>query len=161
MVVSSSWAMRQPRQSNTCHKRPPDHTNPRRGRPPRKKRESRDGRVARAAGLRSAGCQAAEGWESEPGDVPPPCRSYQPRPTHPESTMSQPRCRQTRPSLERLDSRQLLSGLTPAQMAHAYGFDSFHFVSNGRSIRADGSGQTIALIEAYHNPYLMNDLRTF
>jgi subtilase family serine protease len=46
-------------------------------------------------------------------------------------------------------------------MAHAYGFDSFHFVSNGRSIRADGSGQTIALIEAYHNPYLMNDLRTF
>ena len=66
-----------------------------------------------------------------------------------------------RPTVNRLDERLLLSTLTPAQMSHAYGFDSFHFIYNGQSIRADGSGQTIALIEAYHDPKLFSDLNAF
>ena len=36
-----------------------------------------------------------------------------------------------RPILSRLDDRCLMSGLTPAQMCHAYGFDTFQFVSQG------------------------------
>jgi subtilase family serine protease len=66
-----------------------------------------------------------------------------------------------RPSAERLDNRVVLSALSPSQMSHAYGFDSFHFVYNGQSIRADGSGQTIALIEAHHDPKLFRDLDAF
>ena len=66
-----------------------------------------------------------------------------------------------RPILNRLDDRCLLSGLTPAQMCHAYGVDSFHFVSHGQSIKADGSGQTIAIVDAYHDPYIIQDLKTF
>ena len=33
--------------------------------------------------------------------------------------------------------------------------------SSGGSVGGDGSGQTIALIEAYHDPYLASDLHTF
>jgi subtilase family serine protease len=75
--------------------------------------------------------------------------------------MSANRFRRLRPNVDRLDDRCLLSGLSPAQMGHAYGFDSFHFVLNGQSIAANGAGQSIALIEAYHDPYIFNDLKTF
>jgi len=44
-------------------------------------------------------------------------------------------------------------GLTPAQIAHAYGFDKIQF-SDG--IRGDGSGQTIAIVEEYDDPKLLN-----
>ena len=64
-----------------------------------------------------------------------------------------------RPSAEVLDDRCLLSGLTPAQITHAYGLDALTF-SNG-TVKADGSGETIALIEAFHDPYLASDLKTF
>lgn len=64
-----------------------------------------------------------------------------------------------RPSAEVLDDRCLLSGLTPAQITHAYGLDALTF-ANG-TVKADGSGETIALIEAFHDPYLASDLRTF
>ena len=39
-------------------------------------------------------------------------------------------------------------GLTPAQVRHAYGFDSITF----GSVTGDGSGQTIAIIDAYDDP---------
>src|SRR5262249_39589146 len=39
-------------------------------------------------------------------------------------------------------------GLTPAQIRHAYGFDAINF----GSVVGDGSGQTIAIIDAYDNP---------
>ncbi|WP_165075719.1 proprotein convertase P-domain-containing protein [Paludisphaera rhizosphaerae] len=39
-------------------------------------------------------------------------------------------------------------GMTPAQVRHAYGFDSVTF----GSIVGDGSGQTIAIIDAYDDP---------
>jgi subtilase family serine protease len=43
-------------------------------------------------------------------------------------------------------------GLSPAQVRHAYGFDQ---------VTADGSGQTIAIVDAYHDPTIANDLRVF
>lgn len=43
-------------------------------------------------------------------------------------------------------------GLTPAQVSHAYGFDN---------IQGDGSGQTIAIIDAYGDPNIANDLKVF
>jgi len=44
------------------------------------------------------------------------------------------------------------SGLTPSQIRHAYGLDQ---------ITGDGTGQTIAIIGAYHNPSIFSDLQTF
>jgi subtilase family serine protease len=49
------------------------------------------------------------------------------------------------------------TGLTPAQMRHAYGVDSINF--NG--ITGDGRGQTIAIIDAYDDPKAAADLHNF
>lgn len=61
--------------------------------------------------------------------------------------------------LEELEARNLLSIFTPAQIRHAYGFDQLSF-ANGR-VQADGSGQTIAIIEAFHDPKIVGDLHYF
>src|SRR5713101_4800566 len=58
--------------------------------------------------------------------------------------------------LEELEARNLLSIFTPAQIRHAYGFDQISF-ANGR-VQADGSGQTIAIVEAFHDPKIAGDL---
>ena len=44
------------------------------------------------------------------------------------------------------------SGLTPAQIRHAYGLDQ---------ITGDGAGQTIAIIDAYDAPTILADLKAF
>src|SRR5690349_14125927 len=94
------------------------------------------------------------------------------------------RQRMRRAWMESLESRQLLSasnplmhsdairlsaaanattttpvdGYSPAQIRHAYGFDTVGF-SNG--VAADGSGQTIAIVDAYNDPKISSDLSTF
>ena len=79
-------------------------------------------------------------------------------------------------SVEGLESRQMLSaggshahldfrhapalaqvplvveGYTPSQIRHAYGFDQ---------INGDGSGQTIAIVDAYRHPSIASDLAAF
>ncbi len=57
-----------------------------------------------------------------------------------------------RPQLDLLDDRCLLSGLTPAQVTAAYGLNA---------VQGNGSGETIALIEAYNDPTISSDLHTF
>ena len=72
------------------------------------------------------------------------------------------RRRELRPSCDRLDDRCLLSGLTPAEVTAAYGLDGITFTSpTGSSIVGNGAGETIALIEAFHDPNLASDLQTF
>ena len=66
-----------------------------------------------------------------------------------------------RPVLDQLDERCLLSGLTPAQLTGAYGLNSITFPTGSGPVKGDGSGETIALIDAYHDPYLASDLSTF
>ncbi len=63
--------------------------------------------------------------------------------------------------LSPLEHRCLLSGLTPAEVTGAYGLDSIAFSTPSGTIKGDGSGQVIALIEAYHDPFLASDLHTF
>ena len=69
--------------------------------------------------------------------------------------MAEKRLHARRPDLDRLDDRCLLSaapsGLSPAQVQAAYGLTS----TNG------GKGETIALIEAYHNSNLALELTKF
>jgi hypothetical protein len=50
-------------------------------------------------------------------------------------------------------------GYTPAQMRHAYGYDQIFF--EGGSIVGDGTGQTIAIVNAYHTPNAAADLAAF
>jgi subtilase family serine protease len=63
--------------------------------------------------------------------------------------------------VEELESRTLLSVLTPVQVRHAYGFDQIAFSANGRSIAGDGTGQTIAIVDAYDDPNIASDLKAF
>jgi hypothetical protein len=49
------------------------------------------------------------------------------------------------------------SGTTPSQIRHAYGFDQIQF----GSIKGDGTGQTIAIVDAYDAPKITTDLQSF
>ena len=51
------------------------------------------------------------------------------------------------------------NGFSPTQIRHAYGFDQSTF-DNG-TITGDGSGETIAIIEAYHDPQLAAEVAAF
>lgn len=59
--------------------------------------------------------------------------------------------------VEALEGRLLLSALTPAQVSHAYGVDQVIF----GSVKGDGTGQTIAIIDAYDAPNINSDLAAF
>src|SRR5262245_59021895 len=48
-------------------------------------------------------------------------------------------------------------GYSPSQIRHAYGLDQVLF----GSVQGDGSGQTIAIIDAYHSPTITQDLHAF
>ncbi len=51
------------------------------------------------------------------------------------------------------------TGLSPAQIRQAYGFNSITF-ANG-TIVGDGTGTTIAIVDAYDNPNIASDLHQF
>ena len=64
-----------------------------------------------------------------------------------------------RPRLELLDTRRVLSAVTPAQLDAAYGLNAVTF-SNG-TIKGTGEGQTIAIVDAYVDPTIYADLTAF
>jgi hypothetical protein len=75
-----------------------------------------------------------------------------------------------RPDCDQLEVLSLLSGFspvaqsgyTPAQVTGAYGLNAITFKSsNGSTVKGDGTGETIALIEMYSDPNLQSDLHTF
>jgi subtilase family serine protease len=72
---------------------------------------------------------------------------------------------QPRPLFESLESRLCLSagptGMSPAQIRHAYGFDQITFQVNGKKVPANGAGQTIAIVDAYDDPNIAKDLAVF
>src|SRR5437868_12890559 len=50
------------------------------------------------------------------------------------------------------------SGYTPSQILHAYGFDKITLPGGAA---ADGSGTTIAIVDAFHDPNIATDLKGF
>jgi subtilase family serine protease len=73
-------------------------------------------------------------------------------------------------SLVPLEHRFLLSGLaplsglgyTPAEITGAYGLSAITFrTSSGMTVKGDGQGETVALIEENHDPNIRADLHTF
>jgi subtilase family serine protease len=73
--------------------------------------------------------------------------------------------RMSDPFFQTLEPRQFLSatptGMTPAQIRHAYGFDLVTFTRRNRHISGDGRGQTIAIVTAYDAPTIKSDLNVF
>ncbi len=67
---------------------------------------------------------------------------------------------------ETLEARAMMSGggptgLTPAQVRHAYGFDEVYFRHKRKSVPGDGRGTTIAIVTAYDAPTVKHDLDVF
>src|SRR5262249_10774703 len=64
-----------------------------------------------------------------------------------------------------LGRRQLLAasptGLTPQAIKHAYGIDQLLFTNGKHRVHANGSGQTIAIVDAYDAPNIAHDLPVF
>ena len=77
------------------------------------------------------------------------------------------RARVLRPSVDWLDDRCLLSGLgsntglTPAQITQAYGLNAIQLKDGTQTVAGTGAGETIAIIDAYHDPDLASDLNVF
>ena len=73
--------------------------------------------------------------------------------------MSRPRRTKFRPIVEGLDDRCLpsVAGLTPAQVATAYGLRGLTFGTQA----ANGSGQKIAIVDAYNDPNIRTELAVF
>jgi hypothetical protein len=64
--------------------------------------------------------------------------------------------------VEELESRTLLSAYSPVQVQTAYGFNKITFTdSHGNQVTGDGSGQTIAIVDAYWDPTITSDLAAF
>ena len=55
------------------------------------------------------------------------------------------------------DASSGVSGLTPAQIRAAYGFNNITF----GSVVGNGAGETIAIVDAYNDPNILSDLATF
>jgi hypothetical protein len=51
------------------------------------------------------------------------------------------------------------TGTTPSQILHAYGFDQIKF--NNGTVAGDGTGETIAIVDAYDDPKAASDLHQF
>lgn len=52
-----------------------------------------------------------------------------------------------------------IPGFTPAQIRQAYGFD--HLTIGNGAVTPDGSGQTIAIVDAFDDAFIKQDLATF
>ncbi|MGD0390587.1 MAG: S53 family peptidase, partial [Tepidisphaeraceae bacterium] len=77
--------------------------------------------------------------------------------------------------LEPLDTRVLLSGsstapldtsgspqgLSPAMIEQAYDLSNIVFRTGGKTVSANGAGETIAIVDAFGDPNIANDLETF
>jgi hypothetical protein len=61
--------------------------------------------------------------------------------------------------VEQLEARNLLAAFTPIQLQHAYGFDQVPNFTGG--IKADGTGQTVAIVDAFDDPTIAADLDKF
>ncbi len=53
------------------------------------------------------------------------------------------------------------SALAPAQLRNAYGINGITFQSNGGTVTGNGSGETIAIVDAYDDPSIAADLSVF
>ena len=89
----------------------------------------------------------------EPLETPPTTIAYHRRLR--SSRLPGPSCRQRAAPLSTAGP----TGYSPAQIRQAYGFDKIAF--NNGTVAGDGSGTTIAIVDAYDDPNIANDLHQF
>jgi subtilase family serine protease len=65
--------------------------------------------------------------------------------------------RRTILQLEVLEDRRVLSTFMPSQIGSAYGFSSIKF----GNVKGNGTGQTVAIVDAYSDPNIVHDLEVF
>src|SRR5262245_38100315 len=53
----------------------------------------------------------------------------------------------------------MIDGFKPGEIRHAYGFDQIFFGPD--QVPGDGSGQTIAIVDAFDHPRILADLKVF
>ena len=53
------------------------------------------------------------------------------------------------------------SGLSPAMIEQAYDLSNLVFATGGKTISANGAGETIAIVDAFGDPDITSDLQTF
>ncbi|HEX4056404.1 MAG TPA: hypothetical protein VHX86_19250 [Tepidisphaeraceae bacterium] len=53
------------------------------------------------------------------------------------------------------------SGLSPAMIEQAYDLKNIVFTTGGQTVSANGDGETIAIVDAFGDPDIVNDLETF
>ena len=58
-------------------------------------------------------------------------------------------------------SSPVAGSLTPSQVSQAYGFSQIVFNSGTKSVKGDGTGETIAIVDAYNDPNIAADLAKF
>src|SRR3954453_1715503 len=66
--------------------------------------------------------------------------------------MVRPRRREFRPLVDRLGDRCLLAAMTPSPRPAAYGLGT---------TATSGAGKTIAIVDAYNDPYIQQELAAF
>jgi hypothetical protein len=52
-------------------------------------------------------------------------------------------------------------GYSPSQISQAYGFNQISFPTANGTVQGNGSGQTIAIVDAYNDPNIYSNLKTF
>ncbi|MGA3065964.1 MAG: S53 family peptidase, partial [Tepidisphaeraceae bacterium] len=60
-----------------------------------------------------------------------------------------------------LDTSGSPDGLSPAMIEEAYNLDNLVFTTGGKTVAANGAGETIAIVDAYADPNIVSDLKTF
>ena len=65
------------------------------------------------------------------------------------------------PEPDGLEPLILPSFVTPYQLSQVYSLSGLTFSKNGQTVKADGTGQTIAIVDAFHDPYLQRDLQIY
>jgi len=55
----------------------------------------------------------------------------------------------------------IIGSLTPNQVSQAYGFDQVAFNTGSKTVVGDGTGETIAIVDAHNDPNIASDLAHF
>jgi hypothetical protein len=64
-------------------------------------------------------------------------------------------------NLQPMSYNGTVTGYTPSVVHHAYSTGDIFFNTPGGRVRGDGRGQTVAIVDAYDDPFILSDLRFF
>jgi hypothetical protein len=104
---------------------------------------------------------------TRPAVARPQLEELEPRLTPSSDLLSNPALSNPAPNIQVVPSASVTPaglpgqplGFSPQQISQAYGFNQISF--NNGTVKGNGSGQTIAIVDPYSQPDIVNDLKTF